>query len=209
MFFLGGHTIVAAGWAGPRAVFVDFVSQYSTGWHWQLYAGRTLIGVTPASSARRIIGQLVVDTAPAALTLIRVDAANRTTDYGALLPAVPWHRYRIRWSVSSFPADTSHFDVLAGPAAGEPVDAEPVARVPFRGDGDYSHVPAPFPTAGDWSFQIVPRDNARPMGNAGTPTDIVISAALPPADLAFDGNGNRFSLTVDAGDLVAAFTYPE
>ncbi len=209
-WFLGGQTIVGAGWVGPRAVVVDFVSEYTSGWHWQLYAGRTLIGVTLSSASRQVVGQLIVDAVPAPLTLIRVDAANRTTDFGALLPAVPWNRYRLNWSVESYPGDTAHFDILASPAAGEAVDeTEPVARVPFRGDGDYSHSLNPFPTAGDWDFRIVPRDNALPLGNAGTPTDITITAETPPPDLAIDSDGNRFTLTVDDGELVAAFSYPE
>lgn len=208
-WYLGGQTIVGAGWVGPRAVYVDFVSDEDGGWHWQLYAGRTMIGVTQSSASRQVVGQLIADEAPATLTLVRVDAANRTTDYGALLPEVPWHRYRLNWTATSYPADTSHFDILASPSAGEAVDSEPVARVPFRGNGDYSFSPSPFPSAGDWAFRIVPRDNALPLGNAGTATDVTITAALPPADLPLDSDGNRFTLTVDAGDLIAAFAYPE
>lgn len=209
MWYLGGHTIVAAGWVGPRAVYVDFVSQYTAGWHWQLYAGRKLIGATTSSTARMVTGQLIVDDAPAPLTLVRVDAANRTTDYGDLLPVLPWNRFILLWTVSGYPADAHHFDVLQSPAAGEPVDTdEPIARVPFRGNGSYNYPPAPLPTAGEWNFRIVPRDNALPLGNAGTATDISITAAIAPADVPFDADGNRFSLSVDEGDLVAAFSYP-
>lgn len=210
MWYLGGQTIVGAGWVGPRAVYVDFVSEYTVGWHWQLYAGRTLIGVSTTSASRQVVGQLIADEAPAPLMLIRVDAANRSTNFGTLLPEAPWHRYRLNWTATSYPADTSHFDVLASPAAGEPVDdSEPVARVSYRGDGDYSFTPAPLPTAGEWNYRIVPRDNALPLGNAGTATDITIEAAMAPPDLPIDTDGNRFTLTVEAGDLVAAFSYPE
>lgn len=63
LWYLGGHTIVGVGWEGPRAVRVDFVSQYLTGWQWQLYAGRKLIGVTTLPTARSVVGQLLVDDA--------------------------------------------------------------------------------------------------------------------------------------------------
>lgn len=210
MWYLGGQTIVAAGWVGPRAVYVDFVSEYTSGWHWQLYAGRTLIGVTAASTSRQVVGQLVVDDAPAPLTLVRVDAANRTTNYGDLIPRQPWNRYALAWTASSYPADADHFQITGSPAAGEAVsDDNVIARVPFRGDGDYRFALPPLATAGEWDFRITPRDNALPSGNAGTPTDVSITAEIPPADLPLDDGGNRFTLAVEAGDLVAAFSYPE
>lgn len=209
MWFLGGHTIVAAGWVGPRAVFVDFVAEYTTGWHWQLYAGRTLIGVTPASTSRRVVGQLVVSDAPAPLTLVRVDSANRTTDYGALIPRQPWNRFSLLWTAADYPADAHHFDITGSPAAGESIDSSNViAREPFRGNGNYRFNLAPLPTAGVWEFRITPRDNALPLGNAGTPDDVTITAEIAPADLPIDEDGNRFDLAVDDGDLVATFDYP-
>jgi hypothetical protein len=211
-FYLGGHTITAAGWNGPRAVFVDFVSQYLTGWHWQLYAGRSLIGVTHSPTARRVAGQLLADEAPASLTLIRVDGASRLTDYGSLLPDVPWNRYALEWEPSGYAADASHWDLTASPAAGEAVDdTNLIARIEYTGDKPYRFVLPPLPTAGEWIYRLTPRDNALPLGNAGTAANVTITAELPPPDFALQDGGNRFTLSVDAdaGELVAAFAYAE
>ena len=209
-FYLGGHTPIAAGWAGPRAVYVDFVSDYLTGWHWQLYAGRTLIGVTKSTTNRRVVGQLLADDAPASMLLIRVDAANRLTDYGASLPDVPWHRFALEWTASGYPVDASHWDLAASNAAGEDVDAENIiARIEYRGDMDYRFVLPPLPTAGAWKYRLTPRDNALPLGNAGTAANITIDAEIPPPDVALLSDGNRFTMAVDGdtSELVVAFSY--
>lgn len=209
-FYLGGHTITAAGWDGPRAVFVTFVSDYLAGWHWQLYAGRTLIGATHSPTARRVVGQVLADDAPATLTLIRVDAANRLTDYGASLPDVPTHRFALEWTATGYPADASHWDLTGNTAAGGDVDdANLIARIEYRGDFGYRFELPPLPTAGEWKYRLTPRDNALPSGNAGTAANITIDAELPPPDFALQSDGNRFTLTVDegAGELVAGFAY--
>ena len=92
-WYLGGMRIVGVGWEGPRAVRVDFVSQHLTSWQWQLYAGRKLIGVSTLPTARSVVGQLLIDDAPAQLLLLRVAAASRLTDFGALIPAESFHRF--------------------------------------------------------------------------------------------------------------------
>lgn len=207
-WYLGGHTYVGVGWDGPQAVRVDFVSDYLTGWHWQLYAGRKLIGVTSLPTARRVVGQLLVDDAPAQLLLLRVAAASRLTDFGQVIPAEAFHRYAIEFTVSGAQPDTHHFDITGSTAAGGSVDdTNLIARVEYRGDMVYRQPLPALATGGAWTFRVTPRDDALPLGNAGTPTDVTITAELPPADLALLDDGNRFTLAVDAGDLVAAFTY--
>ena len=208
-WYLGGQTPIAAGWVGPRAVYVDFTSSITRGWHFQLYAGRKLIGVTSTTTARRVVGQLVVSDAPAPLTLIRVRSSERTTDFGPQLPRLPWNRFVLVWSAADYPADAHHFRITAAREAGGAVDdTNELALVEYLGDIAYRHALPPLPTAGTWRYRISPRDDARPAGNAGTPTDVTIVAEVPPADFSLDDHGNRFTLTVDAGDLVASFTYP-
>ncbi len=207
-WYLGGQTITAAGWAGARAVYVDFVSTYGTGWHWQLYAGRLRIGTTDTSRDRRIIGQLIVSTAPAPLTLIRVDTPNRLTDFGPLLPPVPWHRFELRWSASSFPVDTSRFVLTASLAPGEEPDpANILAEPAFTGDGDYAFRLPPLPRSGDWKYAVTPYDNARPVGNPGTPAVVTVAAAVPPPDVALQEDGTRFSAAIGGGNLLVTFAY--
>jgi hypothetical protein len=205
--YLGGQTIVAAGWLGPQSVYVDFDSDYTTGWQWQLYANRTLIGITRLTTDRRIVGQLVTSGVPAPLTLLRVPSADVMTDFGATIPSGAWNRYLLSWTASSSDADLDHWDITAGAAPGdEPDPANVIARVPYYGDRDYSFVLPGLSQPGTWKFAVTPRDNAKPLGNAGTPVVVTIVAAVPPPDLAFSGDA-RFTAAVAAGVLTASFAY--
>lgn len=206
-FFLGGMTLIGAGWLGPRAVYVDFVST-NTADVYQLYAGKTRIGTTLRPSERRIVGQLFQDEAPATLTLVRVDKANRLTDYGDQIPYVPWHQYELQWTAAAMAADTDHFEITASSAAGEAVDsANILAKLPYIGDGAYQFVLPPIAETGSWIYRITPRDNAQPDGNAGTASNVTVNAVVPPPDFEQDSDGNRFTLAVAAGELVVGFTY--
>jgi hypothetical protein len=204
--FLGGFRITKAGWAGANAVYVEFVSD-STTELFQLYAGRTLIGCTARPTERRVVGQLFASDAPYPLSIMRVTPLERLTDFGSLLPPFPWNRFRLGWSVAAPSADIDHFDVLAAPDAGEPFSEKPLAAVPYRGVGDYSFTVPPIGRSGAWAYEIVPRDDAKPLGNAGTPLEVEVDALVPPPDVTPDADGNRFDLTVDAGNLVASFDY--
>lgn len=207
MWFLGGMTIVAAGWLGPRAVYLDFVSQYTADWLWQLYANRRMIGTTVRPGERRIVGQLIPIDSPAPLTLVRVPVAERLVDHGADLPVQPWNQYRLEWEAESYPPDTSHFDLTGSLVVDGPVnDANVIARIPFRGDAEYGFDLPPLAQAGDWSFRITPRDNAKPLGNAGTASDVTITARIPPRDVVAS-SGQRFTLAAASGTLTADFVY--
>lgn len=204
---LGGFTITRAGWTGPHAVRLDFVAA-PTGHQFQLYANRTLIGTTDSPSERSIVGLLPPSEIPAPLTLIRVDRSQVLHDFGPELPPVPWNRFRLRWSTAGFPADTDHVDIVASPAAGEPYDpANIVAGVPWLGDGDYQYELPPIGGGGTWQFAAIPRDDAKPLGNAGTPAIVSIVARVPPPDVAEDEDGQRFSLAAVGGELTATFAY--
>lgn len=207
-FYLGGHQILRAGWAGPSAVYVDFATTHTTGFLWQLYANRSLIGVTEGFADRRIIGQLVPSAIGAPLTLVRVPAGNVYISYGADLPKRPWNRFAITWDAASYPADAHHFDITGSSEAGGDIDPENVlARIPFTGDGSYRFDVPALEAGGTWKFGVTPRDNAVPLGNAGTTTEITVVANVPPPDVETDEDGNRFTLTADGGVVTAAFEY--
>lgn len=206
MPFLGGFRITKAGLAGANAVYVEFVSDSTTDL-FQLYAGRTLIGCTARPTERRVVGQLFPSDAPYPLSIVRVSQAERLTDFGSILPPYPWNRFKLGWSVAAPSSDIHHFDVLAAPDAGEPVAVTPLAAVPYRGVGDYEFIVPPIARSGTWAYEIVPRDDAKPLGNAGTSLEVEVEALVPPPDVTPDSDGNRFDLTVAAGNLVASFDY--
>lgn len=201
-------TIQRAGWVNPTTVFVDFVSQYTADWLWQLYSNRTLVGSTRMPGERTVWGQLVASALPAPLTLVRVDADNILTDYGADLPTLPCNRYRLDWTAAGLAADTDHFDVVQGTVAGGAIDlTNIVARVPFTGDGAYSFELPPFEQSGAWAVGVVPRDDALPLGNAGTAVTGTATVTTPPADLSFPEGGPRFTVAIAAGVLTADFSW--
>ena len=195
---------------GPGAVYVDFQSDYTDGdWLFQLYAGRTLIGRTLIGGDRRIFGQLPYSPSPARLTLLRVDAAYIDTNFGDDFPdVVQASRYRLQWTASGSSADLHHWDVTGGAAAGDdPAPENILGRVPYYGDRAYSFDLPPFEGPGDWSYAVTPRDNALPLGNAGTPAEVTITANVPPPDLAFEDDEARFTATVEAGVLTVDYAW--
>ena len=201
-------TIVDAGIAGYSAIYVDFVSQYSSGYLWQLYANRTLIGRTSSGTQRRITGQLVSSALPAPVTLVRVDPSDATTDFGALLPELPWTRFALEWSANSFPADTDHFTITAGTSPGGSVNAANViANVPFIGNGAYSFDLPGVSAPGVWSYGVTSRDDAKPLGNPSAVATCSVTVLAPPADLGADSKGNRFTLAAVSGLLTVGLVW--
>lgn len=208
MYFLGGMTVSAVGWINPMTIYVDFVSQFTDGWLWQLYSNRSLIGCTRIPSERRIVGQIVAAALPAPLTLVRVDSANILTDYSQYLPARAWNRYRLNWTTSGMSADTDHFDVIEGTEPGGAIDATNIlAKVPFQSDGEYTFELPPFEQNGDWEVGIVPRDNAIPLGNAGATSSQAVTVLACPPDVQFDASGKRLTVSIVAGVATVAFTF--
>lgn len=202
-WYLGGQMTVRTGWLSPTAVYVDFVSGYETGWLWQLYANRKLIGRTVSPGDRRIVGQLNASPAPAPLTLIRVAPEFLLTDYGAELPRMPWNRFGVSFEAATDPdVDTKKFEITGSAAAGEAVDPDNLLLTePFVGVGVYRVELPPLAGSGVWTYAITPRDDALPLGNAGTAEEFEIDAIVMPPDVRMDADGNRFSLS-SAGGLV-------
>lgn len=205
--FLGGFKLLSTHWAGPNAVEVRFDSSL-TGWFYQLYAGRTRIASTVLSTERRLIGQLFPDDTPTPLTIVRVSLADRITNFGPQLPKWPWNRFKLAWTVAGYPADCRYWDILASAAAGQAVDPNNlVGRVLFAGDGSYEFYAPPVAANGQWTYRVLPRDSTFRDGNAGDEDDTTVSALIMPKDVTEDDSGNRFSLAVTGGQLVAAFDY--
>jgi hypothetical protein len=208
MWYLGGHTITGVGWDGPRSIAVEFQSTYLSGWLWQLYAGRRRIGTTSLPTQRRIGGQLILDGAPAPLTLIRVPVGERLADYGAEIPPLPWNRFVLGWRAESFPADTHRFQIAAAREPGGEVDPGNIlAEPPYAGPGPYTLMLPPLARSGEWTYRITPYDDARPLGNPGTPSDVVVTALVPPPDFVPQADGQRFSVAVEADTLRLGFSY--
>lgn len=209
-WFVGGHRITKVGWLSPTAVYVDFVSEYTTNWLWQLYANRKLIGRTVSGTVRRIVGQLSESHIPAPLTLVRVDPGNVLTDYGSLLPKVAWSRFNVSFEAETDPdLDTDRFEITGSLTAGGAVNADNLlVTEPFIGTGTYQVMLPPLTGSGVWSYAITPRDDALPVGNAGTATEFEIDAVVMPRDLVMDSSGNRFSLSAASGVVTASFVWP-
>lgn len=203
-------TITRTGWLGPQAVYVDFVSDITSGYLWQLYANRTLIGITRLPGERRIVGQLIPSGVPAVLTLVMVPTEEVMTDYGQDIPPGPWNRYLLEWTESAGDADLSRWDITSGVAPGGAPDATNIlGAVPYYGDRDYSFALPPIDDPGPWNYAVTPRDNAKPYGNAGTPVVVNVPAATPPRDVLMNDDGTRFSVACVAGALTVSFAYGE
>lgn len=208
-WFIGGHQIVRTGWLSPTSVYVDFVTGHDTGWLWQLYANRTLIGRTTSPGARRCVGQWQEATIPAPLTLVRVDPGSLLTDFGALLPRQPWNRFELQWQAATDPdIDTTKFEVTGSLAAGEAVDPDNLLVASrFIGVGTYRVLLPPLGSSGVWTYAITPRDDAKPLGNAGTAVEVEVDAIVMPPDVTMDEYGQRFQVSAVGGEVTVGFEW--
>lgn len=205
---MGGLRVLGLQWAGQHTLEA-VISSNLVNRFFQLYAGRKLVGVTETPLARRIRGQVMPTAIPAPMTVLAVTLADRLTNFGPLLPRRPWNRYRLDWEANSYPADSKFFDVTASLAAGEEVaPTNLIARVEYVGDIAYSFELPELTSGGLWKYTLTPRDNALPIGNAGTPATVEIAALVYPADVVLDANGNRFQVAVDEGVATLTFQYP-
>jgi hypothetical protein len=206
MFFLGGFRITKVGWLGTQSVYCDFVSEFTSGWVFQLYANRKLIGSTREPRTRRVVGQLYANNSPSPLTMLRVPPDQFDTDYGQQIPRQPWNRFALNWSTSGS-SGIDHFDIVSGVNPGDPIDLENVlAKVPFTVDGDYSFEPDPV-IAGTWNYGVVPRDASLPAGTAGTPLTSSVTVVLPPDDVTPAADGNRFSVAAVTGTVTVGIVW--
>ena len=206
MPFLGGLRMLDAAYTSPTAIRVTFSTTY-TDQLYQLYAGRLLIGSTGDLSERAITGQLVPSLYPQHLTIVAVDPAERFTDYGDDLPKRPYNRVRLRFTTSGSPSDIEFLDVVGATVPDGAVDPDNlIERVLFDIDRQYEVLTPALPGTGNWAFEVFARDDKPADGNAGASLALDTDVLAYPPDVELAGDGTRFSVVIEAGELVASFT---
>jgi hypothetical protein len=203
---LGTHRLLDARWVGTNAIAVRFEAN-DDGLLRQLYAGRTMIGVTAHPSDREVVGQLVQSEYPQLLSLVAVESANKITDYGDTFGHGPWNRAKITVSVSSLPADAARLEITAGTEPGGAVDPENVlGNIILEGDGTYSFLTESLPGSGDWNFAVTPYDSR---GNAGTPLEPTIELLSMPPDVVLQDDETRlFDASIESQTLNVSVVLP-
>lgn len=98
------------------------------------------------------------------------------------------------------------FESEAKAAAGEEPETL-LARVEYLGDISYSFDLPELTSGGLWQYRLTPRDNALPLGNAGTAETVEIAALVYPADVALDEDGNRFQVALVEGVATISFDW--
>lgn len=207
--YMGGFSIDSIGWLSAQAIAVRITSTYGTSYCYQLYAGRTLIGVTKSASGRVIVGQLEPSDWPQHLTVLAVDPANKLTDYGQYLPPRPYNRVRFTFSTASWPADARMIELSTGTAVGGAVDtANILERIPFSSDGIFEIYSPPMPGSGQWNFEVAGRDNRPNEGNRGTALAVSKTVLAHPPDVVLQEDGTRFTVAIAAGEATITFENP-
>jgi len=207
--FLGGCYILLAGvhWTSSHGIVVPFVSGYSDRLH-QLYAGRSLVGVTPSPTDRQVTGSFAPSHWPQHLQLVAVLPTDRDTDFGEYLPERPYNRVRVRATTDTWPTDAKLVELRAGTAPGGSVDETNVVdRVLFDADREYTLQTPPLAGSGAWALQVAGRDTRVADGNTGSGDDMTVDVLAHPPDVAMDGNGNRLAVAVTAGVATVSFSY--
>lgn len=202
---MGGLRITEMDWIGQHTLEVRYETNLVDRF-FQLYAGRKLVGVSETMVGRVVLGQVMPTLIPPPMTLLAVTPDDRLTNFGHKLPPRPWNRYRLDWSANSYPPDSRFFDVEASPAAGEEPETL-LARVEYLGDISYSFDLPELTSGGLWQYRLTPRDNALPLGNAGTAETVEIAALVYPADVALDEDGNRFQVALVEGVATISFDW--
>lgn len=207
--YLGGFQISAVGWLSSQAIFVRFSSSYGGSYVYQLYAGRTLIGVTRSPLQRRVVGELQPSNWPQHLTLLAVDPGQSLNDYGASLPIRPYNKVRLRFTTASWPADAKLIELSAGTVVGGAVDPENIVRkIPFDTDGEFEIFSPPMAGTGTWNFEIAGRDNRPNAGNRGTALAVSAEVLAHPPDVVLQADDSRLAVTLDAGEATITFETP-
>ncbi len=189
-------TITRARWLTVNTLRVEFTSPLN-GYAYQLYAGRSLVGVSESTAARTIDAQLTPYDLPQHLQVVAITNAERGTDFGPQLPPRPYNRVRLNWDASGFEADAKHFRITAGTAPGGAVDDNnEIGQVPFDGNGEFEFETEPLET-GTWNFEIQAFDDKPSQGNSGTAASVAADVGSYPADVGFDEDGNRLTVTTD------------
>lgn len=208
--FTLGTQITAVVSLSDSSILVAFESAYEDLYLYQLYVGRTLVGVTDGPLDRQVAGQWWPALYPEEIQILAIDPSDRNTDYGSDLPDRPYNRVKITYSTAGMAADTETIEISSGTEPGGAVDEENlIARDFYRGSGTFSQVTEPLGPGGEWNFEVAGRDGTIPDGNRGTALELSATITAHPPDLVADPDGERFIVTADTGTLTLSYTLPE
>lgn len=204
---LGGFSITSAVWISQGALRIDYESNY-TGVLYQVYAGRTLVGVSDTAASTFVVAAVFASHWPQWITLLAVEPDDRLTDYGPQLPLRAYNRARLLWDTSGWNDDARYSEIAASPAPDDPVDETNVISLEeFDTDGSHTFLTDPLPGSGVWSFEIAGRDKRPPDGNRGDELELSTPLLSTPPDCLLHGDGTRLTASVAAGVLTLGFDY--
>lgn len=208
--FTHGTEITGVYAIGASTIQVTFESVYEDLYLYQLYVGRTLVGVTDGPLDRQVIGAWWPSLYPEMIQILAIDPSDRNTDFGDDLPDRPYNRVKITYTTTGMPADTELIEIAAGTEPGGAVDeTNLVASEFFPGSGTFTSITDPLGPGGEWNFEVAGRDGTAPDGNRGTPLELAVTIKAIPPDLVADENGDRFTVTADTGVLTLDYALPE
>ena len=201
--YLGGLRITNAAWLSTTGLRVDFVTNYDDRYY-QLYAGRTLVGVTQAIDDTHVVAVLKPSLYPQYLQLVAVEQGQQQTDFGAQLPQRPYNKVRLGF-LTAFTA-AEFVRVTASPAPGQPVSAANILEnILFDTDRAYTYVSPPLSGSGTWEFEAAGIDLA---GNIGEPLPFTAAGLLAiPPDLQLRADGRRLTSQSVDGITTISFSY--
>ena len=203
--YAGGHKLLSARWVGPRALMVRFSSSYGSTYYHQVYAGRTLAGVTGSPTSRKVVAQVEPSLYPQPLQLLAVTGGNQATNYGSTLPIRPYNKARLRFSTSGW-TDAKYIDITRGSTAGGEVSsANLVRRILFDTNRTYVVVSGPLPGSGQWNFEAVGKDVT---GNTGDELAMSVTTLTMPPDVTQDSSGNRLSVSIASQTATIGYMRP-
>lgn len=205
---LGGFAISSTPrWVSPLELLVPFSTTYTDRFH-QLYAGRTLVGVSASPAATDVRAIIRPSHYGQPLQLVAVSPDDRLTDFGDDLPPRPYNKVRLSWTAAGY-TDCEAFEVTGGTTPGGAVDdANVLKRVLYDEDRVYEYVTPPLEGSGAWNFEVTPYDTAEVDGNAGTPLAIATMGILAhPPDVAMNADLSRLTATVAGATITIDFAY--
>lgn len=207
---LGGTRILDAAWLSAQGIAVRFTSSFAADRFYQLYAGRSLIGVTASPSEREIRGVLVPSIWPQPIQIVAVTPDGRTTDFGSTLPPRPYNRVKLGWTTTGWEGDVRKIDVAAGTEPDGAVDPDNVLeRLLFDEDRTYALITPPLAGSGEWNFEIAGRDGTEPLGNRGDPLEASQFINAHPPDVVLQRDGSRLEVTVASQIATVEFEYAD
>lgn len=209
MAFLGGHRLTSARWVSTNAIAVAFEAP-ADGLYRQLYAGKTMIGVTAHPDDREVVGQLSFTEWPQLLSLVAVDGTEKLTDFGGTFGQGPWNKATLAITVSGYPDDANRIEITAGTTPSGAVDPDNlIGTVILEGDGTYHCITQPLQGSGTFHLAATPYDDKPDGGNAGTPATGTVDVVAMPPDVVLQDDGSRmFDVTIAAQTLNISVILP-